>query len=144
MHLLIWAPILILWCKNCYLHFIGENTEVSMVLFIVSGIVMLQIQSCSPLKSVLFTPTFTLMKKLRGVVIYEKYLLSAFPPLFLLSSSQIMFMWCVINVIEEIKHLLLHSVTIYLLRSNIIIYQFPSFILYSDKDLQPCVPKTIC
>ena len=120
-------PILILWYKNCYLHFIGEITEVSVVIFIMSGTdshaakpELFSSEVCalypysyiSLMKRLDTTEQLNWMKKLRGVVIHEKYLWSAFSPFFLLSSSQIVFMWCVINPVEEIKHLLLHSVTI--------------------------------
>lgn len=126
MHFLIYSPILILWCKNCYLHFIGESTEVSVVIFIMSGtdshaanpeLFSSEVYALYPygyiplMKRSDTTVQLNWMKKLRGVVIHEKYLSSAFSPFFLLSSSQIVFMWCVINPVEEIKHPL-HSGTI--------------------------------
>lgn len=120
------STILILWRNNCYVRFIDKNTDRSMVSDRDSNAIEPELV-CSKICAFYPYSYIILLKNFGGGILWEIFVF-----FHLVSSSRIILMWCVINVIEEMKHLP-HSVNIYWDLISLI-YQFPSFILYWDQE----------
>lgn len=99
---------------------------------------MLQIQSFSILKSVLYSSSYiALTKKFVCArvcvrVFYEKYLLSAFFSLLFIEVVIDYVMCNMCNKCNSGDKAVTYSLNKHILRSDIIFYQLPSFVLYSD------------